>query len=190
MKNIKKIICLILIVIITLNVFLPSFTFASNTDSLDPLIGIGKTLLDGVFGILTYPFKLTIIAPGLVANLILTEIASVGSGTIEVVTLESILFNQLALTDVNILHQSSTASGETVSTNIQEIRQNVANWYFAFRNLAIVTSLATLVYIGIRMAISSIAEDKAKYKKMLANWAVRFCFNFCVALFYVICIKC
>ena len=28
------------------------------------------------------------------------------------------------------------------------------------------------LYVGIRMAISSVAEEKAKYKKMLVDWVV------------------
>lgn len=52
------------------------------------------------------------------------------------------------------------------------IRKNIANIYYLIRNIAIVGLLATLIYIGIRMALSSIAEAKSKYKKMLVNWCV------------------
>ena len=41
---------------------------------------------------------------------------------------------------------------------------------FFRRLVAIALSLLTLIYIGIRMAISTVASDQAKYKKMLIGW--------------------
>ena len=42
------------------------------------------------------------------------------------------------------------------------------------RNIAIVSFLVILIYVGIRMAIASVATEKAKYKKMLVGWASSF----------------
>ena len=44
--------------------------------------------------------------------------------------------------------------------------------YHLTRNLSIAISLLVLIYVGIRMAISTLAIDKAKYKKMFFNWVV------------------
>ena len=44
--------------------------------------------------------------------------------------------------------------------------------YHMTRNLSIAISLFVLIYVGIRMAISTLAIDKAKYKKMFFNWVV------------------
>ena len=44
--------------------------------------------------------------------------------------------------------------------------------YHMMRNLSIAISLLVLIYVGIRMAISTLALDKAKYKKMFLNWVV------------------
>lgn len=131
-------------------------------------------IVDGALGFLTYPWKRFFIVPGMVSNLILTEIAAVGNEKIEIVTLEDILFNNLSLTDVNIFSMTTDVNGNPVSDVIQNIRKEVAGWYYAFRNFAIVASLAVLIYIGIRMAIANIAEQKAEYKKMLVNWAIGF----------------
>ncbi len=54
------------------------------------------------------------------------------------------------------------------------VKQQVSVWYYGIRNLAIVISLFVLVYIGIRMAISTLADDKAKYKQMLISWLQSF----------------
>lgn len=45
----------------------------------------------------------------------------------------------------------------------------------AIRNLALVAMLSVLVYVGIKIIISSAASDKAKYKQMLVDWLVGMC---------------
>lgn len=60
------------------------------------------------------------------------------------------------------------------------LRGIVSKWYVALRNIAIVVLLSILLYIGIRIVISSSAEDKAAYKKMLLDWLVALCLVFCM----------
>ena len=114
----------------------------------------------------------------------LTDIASVG-GSLQTVSFEDILFNRVPLVDVNIFSMTETALGKNVSDTITEIRKNVADWYIAFRNLAIVVSFAMLIYIGIRMALDSFAEKRAKYKQMLMHWLVGFALIFVLHYFIV-----
>ena len=59
-----------------------------------------------------------------------------------------------------------------------ELQSTVASWYIAFRNIALVALLSVLVYIGIRITLSSVANDKAKYKQMLIDWFVALCLVF------------
>ena len=59
-----------------------------------------------------------------------------------------------------------------------ELQSTVASWYLALRNIALVALLSVLVYIGIRIMLSSIASDKAKYKQMLIDWIVAICLIF------------
>lgn len=56
------------------------------------------------------------------------------------------------------------------STFIQRIKWFTMKYYYILRNLSIAISLLVLVYVGIRMAISTAAEEQARYKKMLINW--------------------
>lgn len=130
--------------------------------------------LDYTFGILLYPIKLLLMVPGLISQGILSTIVSGGEESLVFgVSIDQILFNQLAITDINIF-SNTTAAGQNMIGNklIMEIRTLIANWYYAFRNFVIVVYLCILIYVGIRMAISSVAEDKAKYKNMLKNWGV------------------
>ena len=59
-----------------------------------------------------------------------------------------------------------------------ELRTYIAGWYKTFRNLALVALLSILVYIGIRILLSTVASDKAKYKQMLLDWTVALCMLF------------
>lgn len=56
-----------------------------------------------------------------------------------------------------------------------KLRETISGWYFAIRNFAIVALLSVLVYVGIRMIISTLAQDKAKYKTMFKDWLVAIC---------------
>lgn len=52
------------------------------------------------------------------------------------------------------------------------LRPIIATWYVALRNIALVGLLSVLLYMGIRIIISSTSQDKAKYKKMLLDWII------------------
>lgn len=66
----------------------------------------------------------------------------------------------------------------TVSSIAYKLRPTVAAWYIVLRNLAIVGSLSILIYIAIRIIISSSSSDKAKYKQRLYDWLISICLIF------------
>lgn len=72
--------------------------------------------------------------------------------------------------------------GEEVITSKQntalDLQPLVSKWYMAIRNIAIVLSMSVLLYIGIRMLLSSVSQEKAKYKQMLIDWVVGVCLLF------------
>lgn len=76
-----------------------------------------------------------------------------------------IFFNKYNLFDVNFFDMK--IKQETLT---YKVRAQVANWFYALRNLSAIILLCVLIYIGIRMAIASVAEEKARYKKMLFDW--------------------
>lgn len=69
------------------------------------------------------------------------------------------------------------SEGEKHSTAGQ-LRETVSYWYNILRNIAIIGLLSVLVYIGIRIVLSSAASDKSKYKEMLKDWLVAICLLF------------
>lgn len=73
-------------------------------------------------------------------------------------------------------------NGDEIITSKQnvalELQSLISQWYTAIRNIAIVLSMSVLLYIGIRMLLSTVAQDKAKYKQMLIDWVVGLCLLF------------
>lgn len=52
------------------------------------------------------------------------------------------------------------------------VKENIATWYYILRMLAMAIMLIVLIVVGIKMAISTIASEKAVYKRMLVDWVV------------------
>lgn len=97
-----------------------------------------------------------------------------------------IFANKVAMLDVNFFQPNeyenvSTMVGEegkeqTSSASI--LQPTIAKWYVAIRNFAIVVMMIILVYVGIRIVLSSAAEDRAKYKQRLMDWIIAMCLLF------------
>lgn len=66
--------------------------------------------------------------------------------------------------------------GNEVKTSPQDIgaqlSSTISKWYVSLRYIGIVIMMIVLLYVGIRMLISTVASDKAKYKQMLQDWAM------------------
>lgn len=100
---------------------------------------------------------------------------------------ETIIKGKFALMNANIFEEVKAdgsyydiykSDNNSIVTGKNSLRETVAGWYYALRNLAIVALLSVLVYIGIRMTISTVSQDKAKYKTMLKDWFVALCLVF------------
>lgn len=58
------------------------------------------------------------------------------------------------------------------------LQATISTWYSRLRDISIVALLSILVYIGIKILLSSISTDKAKYKQMLVDWIIALCLLF------------
>ena len=102
------------------------------------------------------------------------------------VTPEEIFGGTIGLFNVNFfdtnLRKSDNDMSATTSkeeTNIaEELQPVISVWYTIIRGIATVGMLSMIVYIGIRILISSTSENKAKYKQLLVDWLVGFCLLF------------
>ena len=67
----------------------------------------------------------------------------------------------------------------TLTSSAYALQGNISTWYSALRTIALVGLLSVLVYIGIKIILSSAsAQNKAKYKNMLTDWIVAICILF------------
>ena len=65
--------------------------------------------------------------------------------------------------------------GADAGTSIVDLLRNeIAKWYYLIRLFSFAAMLVILIAIGIKMAFTSIAADKAFYKRMLVDWLVGF----------------
>ena len=87
----------------------------------------------------------------------------------EYFTIQNLLTNKYPIFNINMFE--NTPSGE-LSDLSNTIKSSVSIWYTAIRNLSAIGCAIILIYVGIRLAIASNAEDMAKYKKMLISWIV------------------
>lgn len=67
--------------------------------------------------------------------------------------------------------------GENMST-VTQLKSTVSGWYITLRNIAVVGLLSVLIYIGIRIIISTSNSDKAKYKQFFMDWVIALCLIF------------
>lgn len=89
---------------------------------------------------------------------------------------EQIFAGNVSGLDINFINPNKyTGQNESSASKLQP---TIATWYVALRNLTVVGLLSVLVYVGIRIIISSTASDKAKYKQMLVDWLVALCLVF------------
>ena len=176
-KFINKLLIVILIVFIINNFLISSFSQVSYAGFVEDTIA---GLLESVIGIFTYIPKVGAVGLAFAAEELIDQIAY-SQGTVENgninpsgtptsgfggITPFDIFFNKMALTDINFFN----FNGLSEDNIIYKIRSSVAGWYYVMRAIAAAILLAVLVYIGIRMALSTIAQDRALYKKMLVDW--------------------
>ena len=85
---------------------------------------------------------------------------------------ENIFANNIAALDVNFLSPNKFKSAvlgsedgeEKAKSSAEVLKTTISSWYKSFRSIAVVGLLSVLIYLGIRILISSAADDKAKYK--------------------------
>lgn len=171
-KALKKLIVVILIVLTLNNFIFSNLAFAEDGDE-NVIVTFVETSLKTVVGLFTLPIRILTIAIARAMIKLTAAIAYCESpdaddsdGNLATISPYDILFNKVKIVDINFFD----IDGE--DSIVMTIRRGVAAWYYAMRIIAAIILLAVLVYVGIRMALSTIASDRALYQKMLVDWAV------------------
>lgn len=91
------------------------------------------------------------------------------------------VYRNLPIFSANFFNIDDNIVAENDATALKSnevLRPVIGNIYKYLRNLAIVLMMLVLLYIGIKIIISSAASDQSKYKKMLMDWLVGLCLLF------------
>lgn len=97
---------------------------------------------------------------------------------------KEIFANEVPALDVNFIHpkyndaQYDSEESFREKSVASQLHETIATWYVSLRNLAIIGLLSILLYVGIRIMLSSLAAEKAKYKQMFLDWLIALCLIF------------
>lgn len=137
------------------------------------MLGYGASAVGVVTGILA---RLLNIVIALQVDLIMAQLTyGVEDGKLQYFfTIDRCVFNRVPLFNINYFNTEPTykVGDATIDANASniKIKEGIAGAYYISRVLAVSISVLVLIYIGIRMAISTVASEQARYKKMLVSW--------------------
>ena len=95
------------------------------------------------------------------------ELGKKGGYSINFFTIEDTVFGKIKIFDADYFIPDKNDNQVN-----QAIKETISLFYYTLRVIAIILGLLTLIYIGIRMAISTVASEIAKYKDMLKDWLI------------------
>ena len=145
---------------------------AETQEEADNLLG---GFLNGFVGMLTLIPRLILVGCSMIfQSLGYFVVNTAGHGDNEVSEFLSpfdIFFNKFTLTNINIF-QTEDIESSSGGNLVYSIRETAAMLYYIVRAIAIGILLIMLLLIGIKMAVASLAEEKAKVKNMFFDWLV------------------
>ena len=156
------------------------------------MVSIFYTLLKALIVALTFGVHVitTIIAgaSGIITSSDGTFLGTIinGESAFNPITPFDIFFNKYKLLDINFFD----FTGVDEDSFIYVFRETVAEWYAITRLISCSILLVILLYVGIRMSMSTVADDKAKYKRMLADWVVSLVLIFILQYIIIFTIYC
>lgn len=193
MKKIISKILIIFIVVVMMFEFILSSNVCNASVDLENFINGATNLAGGIVSIIYWPKRITAVALSFVLDVLTAQLASEsgvndssGLADLFLITPFDIFFNKYKLLDVNFFDINGVAS----TTITYAFRTTVAQWYYAMRLIAITILMVILIYVGIRMVLSTTADDKAKFKKMLIDWCCSLALVFVlhyIAIFIIYC---
>lgn len=174
-KILLRTVCFILVIFIILNFLISNKVYAADDD----VGAVITTAMEAAFIIalksgglfafgIFYLVKLVILVPGALGHLIVGGVFASLGDSFTYSSIPGIIFAGAsgASQSLNVDFFDSSSAGA-----FGEINSAIAKWYYILRLISTAILLVILIYVGIRMALSTVADEQAKYKKMLVDWA-------------------
>lgn len=138
--------------------------------------GILSSVVGSITGLIARLVNIIIIQVDVIMGVLTATTITTPSGseTEFFFTIDRAVFNRVNLFNANYFDVEdkydvgeATVDGSVIN---KKIKEGIVATYEVSKTLAISISLLVLIYIGIRMALSTVASDQAKYKKMFMAW--------------------
>ena len=177
----KKVLIILIMFTIVFEFSFSNISFADSQSEMQKNVNMISNLTGGLVSIILWRQRILVTLLALAVNQALGALAG-AAGTIDTSKTNSekeqdgtlfltpfdIFFNEYPVLKINFFNV--TEAGTDDANFVYKFRSTVAYWFYALRTISSAILLVILIYVGIRMAISSIADDRAKYKKMLVDW--------------------
>ena len=176
----KKIILMIVLTAFVVLLFNSNTAFAAINTSYSGTDAVPDTALEDAFDDSTLLGLLAklIYAVGRFLEWILGTIFKLLTGSSDFPWADKIVFNAVPLLDVNFINPSN---GSFVKQDgIQNVLQNL---YSTIMTLAVAFFGIVVLITAIRLVLTTIASEKAKYKQAIVDWLVGFVLLFCMHYF-------
>ena len=179
-KRILKITCMVCFIILIPFVFNEVFAQInpnnSSNEGLDELKNTFAYILQIAMGPLTFGLVTFINAILLVIFIVLYVCFSPISSGFGFPFPDQIVFNKLAFFDPNFINPPTYENGGAISTSpVVIVGDVISNMYYTCFIIAAAVFIVCAMIIGIKLAISTIASDKAHYKEALVMWVSSLC---------------
>lgn len=132
-----------------------------KTTSMPTAFGIGLTVL-------TYPFRILARVILIIPQILHYVMSLVISDENKSFTIEDTLTNSYKIFNLKYLVEKDTSTN--TEKTMDTLYNSISVWFVGIRNLCAVIIAIMLIYVGTRMAIATVAEEKATYKQMLIGW--------------------
>lgn len=139
----------------------------------DDIMGV---LLNTASGLLTGPIAQLVTVIGVLLFTILYlvfQTTGMSANWYDIPFPDDIVFNRLAFFDPNFINPPTTASGITITDSpVAVMKDIISDMYYSFFILAGTIFVIAAMVIGIKLALSTLATQKAQYKSALTNWVM------------------
>lgn len=165
-SGIIKFIITFVIIIIIFTYFENSYAAINNN-----YIDVGESTVDentiagtSVLSEILRPIAFVVYCLGQMIELLLTQFAGFITEGAAFPWADMVIFNEVPLLDINFIDPSP-------GTLISDLNTTVINpLYFTILSMAIVFFSIAVLLMAIKILVTTIAEEKAKYKQQLLNW--------------------
>lgn len=155
-----------------------------NNSSIDKAVSEKANFGGWIASVIVIIFFPLVYSVRILITLVAPSTESEGKLLIPWFTIQGMLTDKIELVNANIFDAKTGNKANNV------IKQNVQKWYYAIWVLSVTVNMVVLIYIGIRMAISTVAEEKAKYKSQLIAWfqsiVLLFAMHFIIRLIFFV----